>query len=65
MAKEEEQYQSVYSPESPDGSSSKQHYRDLAFNLVNSAVQRGNNLAQQNLEAKELLPRAPLQHSWK
>lgn len=55
MAKEEEQYQSVYSPESPDGSSSKQHYRDLAFNLVNSAVQRGNNLAQQKPGSKRAL----------
>lgn len=55
MAKEEEQYQSVFSPEAKDDSSSKQHYRDLALNLVNSAVQRGNNLAQQKPGSKRAL----------
>ena len=56
MSKEEEEdYQSISYPDSPGQSTSKQHYRDIALNLVNSAVQRGNNIAQQKPGSKRAL----------
>ncbi|KAG5422241.1 hypothetical protein I9W82_001336 [Candida metapsilosis] len=57
MSKEEEEedYQATSYPDSPGQSTSKQHYRDIALNLVNSAVQRGNNIAQQKPGSKRAL----------
>ncbi|KAI5949002.1 hypothetical protein KGF57_005065 [Candida theae] len=55
MSKEEEEYQEVFPPDSSSESSSKQHYRDIALGLVNSAVQRGNNIAQQKPGSRRAL----------